>query len=82
MNEIFEKYLIALKKQDWEAAKSALRIIQPAEQNNPGIHLRPGDIYQIPEMLLPHLQAQRTIIHKLEDFYECRVKDAIRKVKS
>jgi hypothetical protein len=82
MNEIFKKHLIAPRKQDCEAAKSALRKIQPAEQDNPGIHLRPRDTYRIPEMLLPHLQLQRTIIQKLKDFYACRVQYALRKVKS
>jgi len=44
--ENWENYLNALKMQDWETAKNALLKILQAEQKNPQIHLKLGDIYQ------------------------------------
>jgi len=45
-NKSWETYFNAVKKQDWETAKTSLQKILQLERNNPQIHLKLGDIYQ------------------------------------
>lgn len=42
----WEEYFNAIKKQEWEQAKSSLEHLSNTEQNNPQVHLKLGDTYQ------------------------------------
>lgn len=42
----WETYFNAIKKQDWEHAKSSLEYLANTEHNNPNVQLKLGDIYQ------------------------------------
>jgi CRP-like cAMP-binding protein len=42
----WETYFTAIKKQDWEQARSSLEHLSNIEQNNPQVQLKLGDIHQ------------------------------------
>lgn len=53
----WETYFKAIKKQDWEQAKSSLELLANTEQDNPHVQLKLGDIYQRTGRISPAITA-------------------------